>query len=67
VEHESTWAAVRAALEQGRPLQLFRLSLTSVIARGEVEGVPMNEPTSWTSLAGRLLALDERRVLGGAP
>lgn len=67
VEHESTWAAVRAALEQGRPLQLFRLSLASVIARGEVEGVPMNEPTSWTSLAGRLLALDERRVLGGAP
>ncbi len=67
VEYEATWAAVRASLEQGRALQLFRLSLASVVARGEVEGVPLDEPRAWTSLAGRLLALDARRVLGGAP
>ncbi len=67
VEHESTWAAVLASLEQGRALQLFRLSLTTVVARGDVEGVPMNEPTTWTSLGGRLLALDPRGVFGAAP
>lgn len=67
VEHESTWDAVRASLEQGRALQLFRLSLTTVVARGDVEGVPLNEPTGWTSLGGRLLALDARGVFGGAP
>lgn len=67
VEHESTWGAVLASLEQGRALQLFRLSLTTVVARGDVEGVPLNEPTGWTSLGGRLLALDSRGVFGGAP
>ena len=67
VEHESTWGAVLASLEQGRALQLFRLSLTTVVARGDVEGVPLNEPTTWTSLGGRLLALDSRGVFGGAP
>jgi alkyldihydroxyacetonephosphate synthase len=67
VEHESTWGAVLASLEQGRALQLFRLSLTTVVARGDVEGVPLNEPTTWTSLGGRLLALDARGVFGGAP
>jgi hypothetical protein len=66
VEHESTWSAVLASLEQGRALQLFRLSLTTVVARGDVEGVPLNEPTGWTSLGGRLLALDPRGVFGGA-
>ena len=67
IEHESTWDAVRASLEQGRALQLFRLSLTTVVARGDVEGVALNESTGWTSLGGRLLALDARGVLGGAP
>lgn len=67
VEHESTWSAVLKSLEQGRALQLFRLSLTTVVARGDVEGVPLNEPTTWTSLGGRLLALDSRGVFGGAP
>ena len=62
-----TWDAVRTSLEQGRALQLFRLSLTTVVARGDVEGVPLNESTGWTSLGGRLLALDARGVLGGAP
>lgn len=67
VEHESTWDSVRASLEQGRALQLFRLSLTTVVARGDVEGVPLNETTSWTSLGSRLLALDSRGIFGGAP
>lgn len=67
IEHESTWDAVRASLERGRPLQLFRLSLITVVARGDVEGVPLHEPTGWTSFGGRLLALDGRGVLGGAP
>jgi FAD/FMN-containing dehydrogenase len=67
IEHESTWDAVRTSLEQGRALQLFRLSLTTVVARGDVEGVSLNEPTGWTSLGGRLLALDPRGVFGGAP
>ncbi len=67
VEAEATWDSVRASLELGRPLQLFRLSLTPVVARGDVDGVPLNEPTAWTSLAGRLLALDSRKTFGGAP
>jgi len=67
VEHESTWDAVRAALEATRPVQLFRLSLASVVARGEDMGVRLDEPTAWTSLGGRLLALDPRAVLGAAP
>ncbi len=67
IEHEATWDAVRAALDLGKPLQLFRLSLTTVVARGDVEGLPLHEPTSWTSLAGRLLALDGRKTFGGSP
>lgn len=67
LEYESTWAAVLASLAQGRALQLFRLSLTTLVARGDVEGVALNEPASWTSGGGRLLALDARGVLGGAP
>lgn len=67
VEHESTWDAVRQSLEAGHPLQLFRLSLGTVVARGDVEGVPLDEPGSWTSLGGRLLALDPKSVLGGVP
>lgn len=67
VEHESTWDAVRASLEVGRALQLFRLSLGTVVARGDVEGVALDEPGPWTSLGGRLLALDPKSVLGGVP
>lgn len=66
VEHEATWDAVRAALEAKRPLQLFRLSLTSVVARGDVEGLALDAPSTWTSLAGRLLPLDARGLFGGA-
>lgn len=67
VEIEATWDAVKDALERGARLQLFRLSLATVVARGDVEGLPLNEPTAWTSLGSRLLPLDTRGVFGGAP
>lgn len=66
VEHETTWDAVRSALESKKPLQLFRVSLTSVVARGDVEGLQLDTPSTWTSLAGRLLPLDARGLFGGA-
>ncbi|MFT3709414.1 MAG: hypothetical protein QM817_17390 [Archangium sp.] len=66
VEHEATWDAVRAALEAKHPLALFRVSLTSVVARGDVEGLALDTPSTWTSLAGRLLPLDSRGLFGGA-
>ncbi len=67
VEHEATWDQVRLALERPTTLQLFRLSLASVIARGDVAGVPLDAPSAWSSLGGRLLALDPNAVFGGAP
>ncbi|MFO0597571.1 MAG: FAD-binding protein [Myxococcaceae bacterium] len=67
VEHEATWDAVREALDAGRSLQLFRLSLATVIARGDVQGLALDGLSSWTSLAGRLGALDPRSLFGGAP
>lgn len=67
VEHESTWAAVQQSLARGVPVQLFRLSLATAVARGDVEGLPLDEPGPWTSLGGRLVALDPRGVLGGVP
>ncbi|MGV3625921.1 MAG: FAD-binding oxidoreductase [Archangium sp.] len=66
VERETTWNAVRASLEKGHRLQLFRLSLTSVVARGEVEGLRLDAPSPWNPLSARLLSLDTRGVLGGA-
>lgn len=66
-EREATWPAVQRALEQGRAVQLFRLTLATVIARGDVEGLALDTPTPWHPLAGRLLALDARGTLGGAP
>lgn len=65
-EIEATWDAVRASLEKGNRLQLFRLSLASVVARGEVEGLRLDEPTPWNPLGARLLSFDTRGVLGGA-
>lgn len=67
IERECTWDAVRAALEQGRPVQLFRLALSAVVACGEVEGLALDAPSSWNPLGQRLLALDARGVFGGAP
>lgn len=67
IERECTWDAVRAALDQGRPVQLFRLSLATVVACGEVEGLPLDAPSAWNPTGQRLLALDARGVFGGAP
>lgn len=67
IEQETTWDSVREALEQGKAVQLFRMSLATVVARGDVQGLPLHEPTSWTSLAGRLLTIDARKTFGGAP
>lgn len=64
-EFEATWSAVQASLEEGHRLQLFRLSLASVVARGEVQGLRLDAPSSWSPLSERLLPLDTRAVLGG--
>jgi hypothetical protein len=32
-----------------------------------VAGVPLDAPSAWSSLGGRLLALDPNAVFGGAP
>ncbi|MFZ5444684.1 MAG: FAD-binding oxidoreductase [Myxococcota bacterium] len=66
-EREATWGAVQRALEAGRPLQLFRLTLATVIARGEVDGLRLDTPAAWHPLSARLLAVDGRGILGGAP
>lgn len=66
-ERECTWDAVEAALAAGRTLQLFRLSLTSVVACGEVEGLRLEAGAPWGPLSRRLAALDPRGVFGGAP
>lgn len=67
-EHEATWDAVRAAVEAGRPLELHRLSLASVIARGQISGMRLDRPGPWSASAAALAAaIDPRGVLGGAP
>jgi FAD/FMN-containing dehydrogenase len=66
-EHESTWDHVHHALDQGRALQLFRLTLTTVIARGDVEGLPLHESSAWSSTGNALTTLDARGLFGGAP
>ena len=59
---------MREAVAAFRPLELFRLSLGSVIARGELDGLPLARPEPWGPHAKALAAaLDPRRVLGGAP
>lgn len=65
-EHETTWDSVRRALERDRPLQLFRVGLTSVVARGDVKGLRLDQPARWTTFAERLLPLDPRGLFGGA-
>jgi FAD/FMN-containing dehydrogenase len=67
-EREADWTAVRAAVAAGRPLLLSRLALSSVIARGEIDGVSMQRPAPWPAATAALAALiDPRGVLGGAP
>lgn len=67
-EHEATWDSVREAIAAFRPLALHRPSLASVIARGEVVGMPLTRtgPFGATS-AAMAVALDPRGVLGGSP
>lgn len=66
-ERETTWDAVRVALERGQAVQLFRLTLATVVARGVLDGLPLDAPTAWTSRGERLLAIDKRKTLGGTP
>lgn len=67
LERECTWDAVREALENGRPLQLFRLSLSTVVVQGIVEGLALQAEAHWHVLGEQLLPLDARRAFGGAP
>jgi len=67
-EQEATWDAVREAVASFRPLELHRLSLASVIARGEIAGMPMTRAGEWSATSAALaVAIDPRGVLGGAP
>jgi len=66
-EFECTWDQLQQALERGRALQLFRLTLGTVIARGDVEGLPLHEPSAWSSQGDALTTLDARGLFGGAP
>lgn len=67
-EQEATWDAVRDAVAAFHPLELHRLSLASVIARGEIAGMPMTRAGAWSSTSAALTAaIDPRGVLGGFP
>ena len=67
-EREATWDSVRAAVVKGHPLELHRPALSSVIARGDLEGVSLHRPAAWPSPTAALVGLiDPRGVLGGAP
>jgi FAD/FMN-containing dehydrogenase len=67
-EQEATWDAVRAAVAAFQPLELHRLSLASVIARGEIAGMPLSTSGTWGATSAALAAaMDPRGVLGGAP
>lgn len=65
VERECRWAAVRAAIEAGRAFSLFRLSLSSVIAAGDVEGMPLDVSSAWANGKELQAALDPAHLLGG--
>lgn len=67
-EQEATWDAVREAVAGARPLVLHRLSLASVIACGDVSGMPLTHAGAWSAMSAALAgAMDPRGVLGGAP
>ncbi len=67
-EREATWDAVREAVAAARPLVLHRLCLASVIARGEIAGMPLTHAGAWSATTAALAgAMDPRGVLGGAP
>ena len=56
-EVETTWPAVAAALNAGKALQLFRLSLGTVVARGDIEGLPLQTRSAWHPVSARLSSL----------
>ena len=66
---ETTWPHVEAALRRGRTLELHRVSLTSVVAIGEVDGLSLEHPGPWSMpMTPSLLdGLDPAHLLGGAP
>jgi hypothetical protein len=67
-EREATWDAVRQAVHAQHPLELHRLSLASVAARGDVQGLSLHRGGAWPAgTAALAAALDPRGVLGGAP
>lgn len=69
-ERELSWEEVGLELEAGRPLELFRLALSSVIARGAQAGLPLSGGEPWsTPPAVRELAslVDPTGALGGIP
>lgn len=69
VVKETTWPRVEAALRRVRTLELHRLSLTSVISIGEVEGLPLDRLEPWSNSASLavLEGLDANHLLGGPP
>ena len=69
VTRETTWPQVEAALRRVRTLEVHRISLTSLVAIGEVDGLPLDAPGAWSmpSAPSLLEALDPAQLLGGAP
>ncbi len=66
-ETECSWDEVRAAVNRGETLELFRLSLSTVVACGALQGLALHIPPPWPPEAMPLLSLDSRRVFGGMP
>lgn len=66
---ETTWHQVEAALRENHALELHRVSLTSLVSIGEVEGLSLETPGAWSMpVTPSLLArLDPTQLLGGAP
>ncbi len=67
-EQEVTWDAIRISVAASSPLELHRLSLASVIARGDIAGLSLSRPGTWNAASTALAAaIDPHRVLGGPP
>lgn len=66
-EREAGWEAIAAALDAGKPLELYRLSLGSCVVRGELDGPPLEVAAPWDQGALLASAVDPRGVLGGLP
>lgn len=66
-EREVTWAQLEQALEAGKSLEIYRLSLGSCVARGELPGLPLEQPAPWTQGHALAPALDARGAVGVVP